>query len=771
MVSPLKPTDSLKDAYPKLNETITQSNDAKVKADDALAKANNPLATLSSAGYKIMLSDLSTEVQNSMTGTTGITTAKGYIENNRGVDYPLRNLTKDGQVYAVSQTVKDVVLDAKVLNASPGKIYAITYISKGNNSSYGFTVDEFDESTFSTSSASSRRRVVYYVDFPFSAPLDNITTRVIEKEGKVFIVTIDYSKITTSALNISETVAGVAQGAVIDKGNYVIKPDYPVGLGQFENNRGVDFPLRAIVKDGVKSPVSQTVKEVILDVKVINAIQGKYYSIAYVANGFNGSYGITIDQYDKSTFATNSASSKSQVTYYLNTPFSAPTENPVTRILNAGDLIFVITLDYSKIPLDNLNINSTASGQALSAVIDESCYIFQKQQTIETGTDKYSFPMVALKTGTTLAAKFVYSDSQNMIIEFDLLGINQITHLKRIYTQDKVAGTMDNDLYANRVLLYEASSDWISPYRIEALSNGNGNSLFTTGANHGTNNGEGFPTARNGGAKIYVDDMELRDGEVSFAREKVVIETVQYVSAFNAVNLTTGDKRDSLKETIKYTITPGNLAVSLNFEALEDLNVKNYAGLQMQKGVWGNKIYFMEDAALPTVYDISGANSAQSSTKANGQPDRWVAKGSSHTVVAYYDEEIGLGDRVYVDTTETMLYTTGTKIYGKLLYNAAGRTLLAGDSMYWCGGYTFTQGLSCPGAETAYKIRNSGGQKVYVVDFITAANTFLQVDASDYNKKITVIEKSSSITVDNYITAKGLKIAASGYGQLKFTVG
>lgn len=770
MVSPLRPTDSLKDAYPKMNEAITQSNEAKIKADDALAKSNNPLATLSSAGYKIALSDLSPEVQNAMTGTTGITTAKGYIENNRGVDYPLRNLTKDGQVHAVSQTVKDAVLDAKVLNATPGKIYAISYISKGNNGSYGLTVDEFDEATFSSNSASSRRRVAYYVDFPFSAPLDNVTTRVIEKEGKVFIVTVDYSKITTTALNISETTAGVAQGAVIDKGNYVYKPSFPVGLGKFENNRGVDYPLKSVIKDGVKSPVSQTVKDVILDAKVINAVQGKYYTIAYISNGFNGSYGITINQYDKAGFGSNSAASESQVTYYMNEPFEAPAENLVTRVLNAGDLIFVITIDYSKIPTNNLNLSNTSLGQALSAVIDESNYIFQKKQTIEAGKDRYSFPMAALKTGTTLAVKFVYSDTQNMIIEFDLLGINQITHLKRLYLQDKVAGTLDNDLYANRVLLYEASSDWISPYRIEALNNGNGNSLFTTGANHGTVNGEGFPTARNGGAKIFADNLELRDGEVAFAREKVVIETVQFVSAFNTIDLNTGAKRDSLKETIKHTITPGNIAVSLNFEALEDLLVKNYAGLQMQKGVWGSSVYFMEDAAAPMVYDITGANSATSSTKANAQPDRWVAKSSGNTVVAYYDKEIGLGSRAYVSDTEAMLYTTGTKLYGKLIYNTNGVTLTAGDSFYWCGGYTFTKGLNCPGAETAYIIRLNSGKKVYVVDFISAANTYLQVEPADFNKKITILEKSASVTADNYVSAKGLKISASGYGQIKFTV-
>ncbi|RHW37327.1 hypothetical protein D1B31_16315 [Neobacillus notoginsengisoli] len=757
--------------YPTLQARL---NEADGRIDDAQAKASNPLAALSTAGYKIPLSDLSDEVKIAMTGTTGITTAKGYYENNRGVEYPLKNLTRDGTLYTVSNTVKDAILDARVINATPGKLYSISYIAKGFNGSYGFSVEEYDEATFASNSAGSRRLVASYVNFPFTDPANGIVTRVIEVEGKVFIVTIDYSKITSTGINITQSTTGLAYGTTIDKGNYVYKTAYNIGLGYLENNRGVDYPLRSVVRDGVKSPISQEVKDVILDAKVINAEQGKYYTIAYIANGYSDSYGFTIRQYDKATFSTDSLSSESQLITYVQEKYSVPLENPVTRVVNVGDLIFVITLDYSKIKMNFLNINSIKSGieHGWSAIIDENNYIFKKKRTIEVGKDRYSFPLVAYKSGTTLGIKFEYSDVQNMIVEFDLLGINQITHLKRIFLQDKVGGTHDLDMFSNRTLLNEVLSDWISPYRLTALNNTiNNPRLFTTGANHGTDNGEGLPTARNGGARIFVDDMELRDGETAFAREKVVIETIQYVSCWNAINLSTGAKRDSLKETIKYTITPGNIAVSHNQEALEDLMNKDYGGLQSTKGAWGDKIYFMDDPAAPIVYDISGTNTAQSSLKANGLPERWVTKKGGNVLVAYFDKEIGLGNRQYVNDTESPLYTTGTKIYGRLIWNGNGVMMRAGESFYWVGGYTFTKGLNCPGAETAYKIRNHGGKKVYVVDFNNAAtSTYLQVDPTDFNKKITVIEKSSSITVDNYISAKGLKISASGYGQLKFTV-
>jgi hypothetical protein len=769
MVSPLKPTETLKDAYPKLNDAIAQSNEAKTKADEALAKAANPIGTLSSAGYKIELSDLSTAVQDAMSGTTGITTAKGYLENNRGVEYPLRNVTRDGQIYTISQTVKDAVLDVKVINAEKGKVYTLAYVSKGNNSSYGFTIYEYDEVTFATNSASSERRVAYYVDVPFSAPTDNVVTRVLDVDGKIFVITIDYSKITTTSLNLSSTSGGVARGMIIDKGCYTYKlTGSQVGIGYLDNNRGVTFPLKNVVKDGVTNTVSQQVKDVLLDVKVINAKQGKYYSISYIANGYNDSWGFSIDEYDKATYGTNSADSKKQIAYYLNNKFSAPINTPSTRALTIDDMIFVITVDYSKFSTNYLNINSSASGQAMGVVIDESCYIFKANQTVVL-SERFALPMACKKVGTNHAVKFRYSGTKDMVIEFDLLGVNQITHLKRVYLQDKTYGTIDTNLTDSKTLLYEATSDWISPYRIEALNNGNGNALFTTGANHGTDNGAGFPTASNVETKMYADDHEVKDGESAFVKDKVVIRTVQHVAAYNTIDLSTGVKRDSLKEIVTYMITPRCMNITLEMEALEDLKIRNYSGIQAQKGAWNQTLYYMEDTGKPIKFDISGSVTGESSKKPNGQPDRWVMKKDGNAVVAYYDTSIGLGTRTGVADTEAMFFHTDTKIYGKLIYNPDGQTLYQGNSLYWSGGYAFTPGLECVGAETAYYYYLAG-KKVYVVDFFAAANTYLKVEPSDVNKKVTILQKSNSITCDTFVSSRGLKINATGYGQLKFTL-
>lgn len=619
MVSPLNRNDNLASAYPKLDAAINQSNEAIVKANESLAKANNPLATLSAAGYKIALSDLSNEVKSAMSGTTGITTAKGYLENNRGVEFPLRNIVRDGNSYSVSETVKNVLLDAKVINAKKDKYYTVTYIANGLNGYYGVSIYEYDKATFGTNSSSGARMLSYYGRTWFKTQLTGITHMTIKDEA----------------------------------------------------NEGLTFNL---------------------------------------------------------------------------------------------------TIDFSQISGTNLNISNTTAGQAYGTVIDESLYIYRPDNLIELQAGN-SLPLVCYRPSAyDINIKFSYNNSQNMILKFAELGINQIIHLKEISLQNRTSAAIGAG-FENLIPFYTASSDWISPYRIKAVYNGNTNGYLTTGGNHGTSGGSGFPTAvKDASVGVYADNKEVRTGDLVYVNEKIVIQTINYISAMNTIDLTTGVRRDVLKEIVTYTITPKNISVTVEFEALEDITIRDYSGLQAQEGAWAGTLYYMSDEGNPVKFDISGTGTGQSSAKSVAMPDRWVMKKGLDIAVAYYDTSIGLGQRDNVGASENLFWHTDTKVYGKLIYDAGTYIPLnKGQSMYWSGGYVFTTGLACPGAETAY-FYYLAGKKVYVVDFFGAANTYLTVERNDFNKKINVLEKSNSITVDNFISSRGLKITASGYGQLKFTV-
>lgn len=534
--------------------------------------------------------------------------------------------------------------------------------------------------------------------------------------------------------------------------------------GYLDNNRGVQYPLRNIVKNGELHSFSETVKDILLDVKVINAKKGKYYTIDYIANGISDSWGFTISEYDKETYSTEAQGE--YIARMQKVKFSEPEGNETTRVLDVGDMTFIITLDYTKISFNRLNLGTTEQGVARGAIIDESCYIYRTDSN-DNKNREHNFP-VAVKVGSTgFLVKSSYSSDQNLIIEFDKLGVNEIYHLKRLYLQEKDDSILNDDFRGET--FYTASSDWISPYRIEALNNGNGNGRAVTGGNHGTDGGAGFATARGGSFEVFADGKKINPGETIFAKEKVVARVTNYVSAYNVIDRETGDKRDSLKEIVTYTFTPNVMTVMIEMIAMEDLRFHYHQGLGMQKGVWDGDLYYMEDITNPNVLDAKTAG--ESGTIGEGcLANRWVIKNDGHAVIGFVDSDMGLGTLEHLENDDFPMFRNATKQYSRVIGRESNVNVNKDDSLYLSGGYVFTKGLTCAGAETAYKL-NLKGKKAYAVDFFNAVNlTYLEVDEEDIGKEIKVWKKSDTITHESYITSRGLRIKATGYGQIVFTV-
>ena len=188
-----------------------------------------------------------------------------------------------------------------------------------------------------------------------------------------------------------------------------------------------------------------------------------------------------------------------------------------------------------------------------------------------------------------------------MIIDFDELGINKIFHPRRIYFLDKVNGGL-NPSFTGATLIKSINTDWISPYGLAAINNPLNSNSFTVGGNHGTNSSSGFAIARNISISMYTDNKLVGDRQAIYAKEKVVIEVLNYIAAPNVIDLTTGAKRDSVAE---YTITPKNINVSVTLEALEEVDLKYYLGIQAEKdGPWYKYLYYMPDVNQ-TIIDMT----------------------------------------------------------------------------------------------------------------------------------------------------------------------
>lgn len=691
---------------------------------------------------------------------------KGTLNQNRGVIYPLKNIKRSGVDYPVDDRVKNVILDIKVIGAKNGKVYTLDYIGNGavvdNIARYGVTISEYDKATFETNAEASKRQLIYYRTIDFPAPTTDVVTRIVDIEGEdiSFVITYDKTKMNGISFPIADIDNGYAKGTIIDENCYSKNVGVNKTAGNLLANQGSVFPFKSLKRDGSDNKEIQEMHNAILNVKVINAKPGKKYKIDFLGNGTTAwgdpNYSVYLQEMDDNFMNIV------QIFTRTNQTNEIPPKGIVSKfITNTGtDIILAVTIDYSKLNSLQSYVMNTSTGNGYGYIIDESCYIYKK----ENPEVKTNLPLVCRRDGKRLRVKSRYSDSKDLVIDFDELGINAIIHPKRFYMQDRSAAGLSN-LFSDAGLWHTITTDWISPYGIMATTNTVSSSSFTVGGNHGTDSGSGFATARFISCKLKADNVEIKDGEVAFAQEKITIETIHYISASNAINTTTGSKRDSVKEIVTYTVTPNNIAVSVTLEALEPVKITRYFGLQTTKSVMQDKMYYMPDTT-PTIFDITTLDFGESGKRPSSSADRFVLSKDENVLVGYINRDIGIGFSQIADN-EAVIYHTDTKVYMPSV-KGTEVTMAVGDSMYYYGGYTLMNALECTGAQKAYFTRD-GDKKVYCVDFFNAvSNTFLKIPEEDRNKRVEVIQKGSGVTVDSFVSGKGLKMSATGYSQLKF---
>jgi hypothetical protein len=425
-----------------------------------------------------------------------------------------------------------------------------------------------------------------------------------------------------------------------------------------------------------------------------------------------------------------------------------------------GSKRLVMLIDYASFSNTGDSISDVDLTKSKYTILDDCFVDTATTQTTQTPQKK----MVATKTGTTMKVKFKYNDTQNMIIEFGLLGVNALAHMTGIYLENSNTIT---DSFTNLVTMQSIATDWVSPYGLLAINNPVNAFAGTVGGNHGTDSGAGFPTARRENVTFYADNMLMQDNKIYYC-DNVVVKAIHYIAASNTIDLTTGAKRDSVKEFVTYTITPQNIEVSVTLSALEDVKFNRYAGLQAQLTAWNDEGYFMLDKA-PTLTLSPGGTLVNSANKNEAVTDRFVAKKGTDYLIGYMNRRVGIGNRNYIgDTYPNAFFSNNGKVYMPSV-NGTEMQVNNGESVFWNGGWTFTPKLNCDNAKAAYFINNLG-KRVYCVDFFNAGVGYLDVLPEDYNKEIEVVYKDSTITCDTFTISKGLKVQSTGYGQLKFTI-
>lgn len=373
----------------------------------------------------------------------------------------------------------------------------------------------------------------------------------------------------------------------------------------------------------------------------------------------------------------------------------------------------------------------------------------------------------ASKNLNTYKIKFRYSSTENMVIEFAPLGVNAIIHPLRIYreTAERLTGDMDTP-----VLWYTLSTDWISPYNGIIASEGTLTDFTgTVGGNHGTDGGAGFATARNLSSAMYVDDVEVSDGAL-VSGKKVVLRVDNYISASNKVNPDTGEKADSLWEKVIYTMTQisgGGLSMEtmVYLTAREPITIMGYVGFQMTTNMMVGNVYFNDSA---NKYTPDGVQHNSLALPFAGE--RFVYSNATDVIAVYTNRGVGLGKLSNIGSRPVHFISPNNKIYSHLVASTNPLTLAGSDTAVYSGGYTFMPPLACSGAERAYIIRENG-ETHYCVDFLASyARSYLELPQACMGRQIEIISKTESVTCDDIVGPRGLKIRATGWGSIRVRI-
>ena len=734
----------------KLDDHSSQIKETTNKTYQALSKAENPLAALKQAGWKVEKTDLSDELLKFINGGT-ITDSKG-LENNKGIDYPLRSITRNGEITVIGTRIKDAILDIKVVGAKPNKYYRIQYLGNGTtawgNPFYGVVVHEHDKNTFASDSDKNIKVIVKRQNNYKEKP-NGITTWEFKNdlENITITITIDFSVLDSDYYNFDHKSNGYS--SIIDESCYIYENS---NRGSLNTNTGIEYPFKNILRDGeLSSSINDEIKLGVLDVKIINAKPNKKYKIDWIGNGTTAfgdpEYAIYLQEMD------DNFQNIKQIFDRKNAHLDEPQNDIETRFITTDDtdIILSITIDYAKLQSSNYTMNSYGN-MGYSSIIDESCYILKKSDKVD--NNKLS----VLKTGDTYLIKSPYNDSKNIVWKFSSLGINEILHLTAIYFQPASAIGFDS-----LELFQSIGTDWISPYNFSAKNNTLNASKITTGGNHGTDSGGGFRTAYPEYRRCYIKGIRVLDDGIYPNLDEVVLEAKTNIASSNVINLDTGEGfRGVITEFITYTITPKTVKAMISILCNEDVVFRTYAGPQISSlGTTYKNISFGGDTNPTIISDISSG--FRTGTKAEGSKvDRFVCEHDTGYVVAYKDKNVGINDLKYMDDNTGIGQVTGTKAYLKNFENTS-TDFSKGDSFYYNCTYSFNKKYDCEGSLRAYKVND-----IYIADFDKAkVNTFFKVDKEDVNKKVEIID-SSNVNIDNYSISLGVKLSAMNKGWIKF---
>ena len=185
-----------------------------------------------------------------------------------------------------------------------------------------------------------------------------------------------------------------------------------------------------------------------------------------------------------------------------------------------------------------------------------------------------------------------YTEDKNMEISFYPGGVNQLFGIAQI----SYFANSENQMQQITSNKFVSGTDWIGPYFVCSEENAQaGLSQKFTGGWHGSNgDGTGIPTASTSELSFVVDGKN-QSGNFELNCEQVDLHITNLVHGydFSVTN------KILLKETVHYTINPNRqIDVHVTIEALEDLVIQRYYGLQSQNFALFDLVKYMAEEQI-----------------------------------------------------------------------------------------------------------------------------------------------------------------------------
>ncbi len=318
--------------------------------------------------------------------------------------------------------------------------------------------------------------------------------------------------------------------------------------------------------------------------------------------------------------------------------------------------------------IDNLN-NSQKIETEVKPSINYQAQISSDINELEIGGNELNI-LTVFKSDEGVFVTIPRND-HSIEIEMKSGGINELFGFSKI------------EFYKQNELLkeLEVCTDWIGPYIVSSMSYLDDKTAQFTGGWHGTNgDGTGEPTAETVSVVMSQEGVSIKENKL-YRIETFDIEVTNIVNAYN-------DYEPAIMEVVTYSFEKEAIHISVEIEALKEIEILKYYGLQTQNSIWDDAIeYRLRDGNASS---SSLAESSQSVAKNVGIVQEYAlsSKDDEFSLIAGI-MNVGLGRFEYLSNDNPSSFTLD---YGKSYFNLINGDSLQmceGEKVYWEGYYIF----------------------------------------------------------------------------------